>query len=167
MDNPEEIRTDFLRAGQMVVFWRILQLMITRYGNHPMGQALVVLTMVFLNERGMPPTMSQLCEATGLPKASVSRYISTQIKDGLVKEIIDPDDRRLRLLVQTDKGKAEWHWQIEQLDQIFVETRARVNQPNIDANQREPERLLARMKATAEEAVKASAKSGPSRTRES
>ncbi len=167
MDNPEEIRTDFLRAGQMVVFWRILQLMITRYGNHPMGQALVVLTMVFLNERGMPPTMSQLCEATGLPKASVSRYVSTQIKEGLVKEIIDPDDRRRRLLVQTDKGKAEWRWQIEQLDQIFVETRARVNQPNINADERDPERLLARMKTTVEETVKGSSRNGRTQTRES
>ena len=157
MDNPEESNSDFLQAGQMVVFWRILQMMITRYGNHPMGQVLVVVTMIFLNDRGMPPTMSQLCEATGLPKASVSRYVSTQIKDGLVEEIIDPDDRRRRLLVQTDKGKAEWRWQMEQLDQIFIETRARVNQPNIDANQREPELLLARMKATADEAVKVSA----------
>jgi DNA-binding MarR family transcriptional regulator len=167
MDSSEQPRTKFLVAGQMVVFWRILHLMIARYGNDPMGHALVVLTMVFLNERGMPPTMSQLCDATGLPKASVSRYISTQIKEGLVEEIIDPNDRRRRLLLQTDAGKAEWRWMLKQLDQIFSETAARVNQDEIDADQRKPERLLARMKATVDETVEASAKNRPPRTSES
>ncbi len=167
MDSSEQPRSKFLEAGQMVVFWRILHMLIARYGNQPMGQALVVLTMVFLNDRGMPPTMSQLCEATGLPKASVSRYVSTQIKQGLVKEMIDPNDRRRRLLVQTEKGKEEWRWQIKTLDRIFSETDARVNQSDIDAYQRDPERLLARMKSTVEETVKASARNSPAQTGDS
>ncbi len=167
MDSSEQPRSKFLEAGQMVVFWRILHMLIARYGNQPMGQALVVLTMVFLNDRGMPPTMSQLCEATGLPKASVSRYVSTQIKQGLVKEMIDPNDRRRRLLVQTEKGKEEWRWQIKTLDRIFAETDARVNQYDIAADEKKPERLLARMKATVEETVKASARKDPSRINES
>lgn len=157
MINSDKSSTGFLEAGQMVVFWRILHMMIARYGNHPMGQALAVLTMVFFNERDMPPTMSQLCEATGLPKSSVSRYVSTQIKAGLLEEVIDPTDRRRRLLVQTDKGKSECRWQLDQLNKIFSETDAQVNQPSVDAGQRDPERLLARMKVTA----KASAREGP------
>jgi len=68
--------------AQMGVFWRILHLITTRYGNYPMGQTLVALTMVFLNERGMPPTLTDLCKATGLPKASVSRYVSWQLREG-------------------------------------------------------------------------------------
>ena len=108
----------------MVVFWRILHLLIMRYGNQPMGQLLVALTMIFLNERGMPPTLSQICEATGLPKASVSRYVSWQIKHGLVVEKIDPDDRRRRYLKQTTKGKQEWQWQQEQIDHLFSEVTA-------------------------------------------
>jgi DNA-binding MarR family transcriptional regulator len=156
MDSPEAPRSGFLEAGQMVVFWRILHMMITRYGNNPMGQTLVVLTMVFLNERGMPPTMSQLCDATGLPKASVSRYVSNQIQSGLIMEVIDPSDRRRRLLVQTDEGKEEWRWQLAQLDRIFSETDARVNQYDIAEDEKNPKRLLARMKSTVEDSVRAS-----------
>ena len=104
----------------MAIFWRILHLLIARYGNNPMGQLLVALTMVFLNERGMPPSLTDLCEATGLPKASVSRYVTAQIKNGLVTEEIDPNDRRRRYLKQTEKGKREWSWQIEQIEKLFA-----------------------------------------------
>ena len=104
----------------MAIFWRILHLLIARYGNNPMGQLLVALTMVFLNVRGMPPSMTDLCEATGLPKASVSRYVTAQIKAGLVTEEIDPIDRRRRYLRQTEKGKREWSWQIERIEKLFA-----------------------------------------------
>jgi DNA-binding MarR family transcriptional regulator len=109
---------------QMVIFWRILQMLISRYGNHPTGQLLVALTMILLNERGMPPTLSQICAATGLPKASVSRYVSWQIKEGLVVEKIDADDRRRRYLEQTAKGRREWQWQMKQIDKLFTEVTA-------------------------------------------
>jgi DNA-binding MarR family transcriptional regulator len=154
MTDEVHSKSGFLEAGQMVVFWRILHMMISRYGNNPMGQTLVVLTMVFLNDRGMPPTMSQLCEATGLPKATVSRYVSSQIKAGLVEEMIDPDDRRRRLLVQTGKGKAEWKWQVEQLDRIFSETDARMNQSEEDGVRRSAEQLFGSMRTIVKEAEK-------------
>lgn len=107
--------------AQMAVFWRILHLLTARYGNHPMGQLLVALTMVFLNQRGQPPTMTELCRATGLPKASVSRYVSWQIRNGLVEEVIDCDDRRQRRLVQTPKGHEEQVWQEQALAELFGE----------------------------------------------
>jgi DNA-binding MarR family transcriptional regulator len=108
-------------GAQMAIFWRILHLLTARYGNHPMGQLLVALTMLFLNLRGMPPTLTDLCAATGLPKASVSRYVSWQLSEGLVTEKIDPNDRRRRLLVQTAAGKKEWEWQIQELEKLFTE----------------------------------------------
>jgi DNA-binding MarR family transcriptional regulator len=107
--------------AEMAIFWRILHLLTARYGNHPMGQLLVALTMVFLNDRDRPPTMTELCRATGLPKASVSRYVSWQIKQGLAREVIDPDDRRQRRLVQTPKGRQENQWQSKQLSKLFDE----------------------------------------------
>jgi DNA-binding MarR family transcriptional regulator len=110
--------------AQMGIFWRILHFLIARYGNNPMGQLLVTLSMIYLNERGLAPTLTDLCEATGLPKASVSRYVSEQIKHGLVREQIDPADRRRRYLVQTAKGKREWLWQVEQLEKQFDEITA-------------------------------------------
>ncbi len=129
----------------MAVFWRILHLLITRYGNQPMGQPLVVLTMVYLNARGIPPTMTQLCEATGLPKASVSRYVSSQIEAGLVKEKVDPKDRRRRLLVQTKKGRAEWRRQVKQMDKIFKEVDDQLQQFEGGTDPRSSKELLATM----------------------
>ncbi len=133
-------------GAQMSVFWRILHLMIARYGNHPMGQALVALTMVFLNERGMPPTLTDLCEATGLPKASVSRYVTWQLSQGLVKETIDPNDRRRRLLVQTRKGKAEWRWQTQQLEKLFGEVGDLDEKMRSEGDQRDADEILETMK---------------------
>jgi DNA-binding MarR family transcriptional regulator len=119
---PESSNTYELNPqAQMGIFWRILHLITSRYGNYPMGQTLVALTMVFLNERGMPPTLTDLCEATGLPKASVSRYVSWQLREGLCEEHLDPKDRRRRLLVQTNKGQEEWDWQLRELGKVFNE----------------------------------------------
>lgn len=127
--------------GQMAIFWRILHLLTARYGNYPMGQLLVALTMVFLNHKDGPPTMTELCRATGLPKASVSRYVSWQLKQGLVKEVIDPDDRRQRRLVQTKKGRKEWLWQVDQVGKLFAE----IEGLDSALDERNAEELLARM----------------------
>lgn len=116
-ETPERVSVE----AQMGIFWRILHFLVARYGNNPMGHLLVALSMIYLNERGLSPTLTDICEATGLPKASVSRYVSEQIKQGLVKERIDPVDRRRRYLVQTAKGKREWRWQLEQLEKQFDE----------------------------------------------
>jgi DNA-binding MarR family transcriptional regulator len=140
-----EKKPGFLAAGQMAIFWRILHLMVNRYGNQPMGHSLVVLTIIFLNDRGMPPTMTQLCDATGLPKASVSRYVASQIERGLVKEQVDPADRRRRLLVQTKKGRSEWDWQIGQMDRIFREVDQQVASFEGERDPRRAEEMLERM----------------------
>ncbi len=131
--------------GQMALFWRILHMLTARYGNYPMGQLLVALTMVFLNERGTPPTMTEICAATGLPKSSVSRYVSWQIKHGLAREKIDPNDRRQRRLVQTAKGKAEWTWQVEQLGELFDEIGELDNSFRLSSKRPNAKELLHRM----------------------
>lgn len=141
-------------AAQMSIFWRILHLLTARYGNHPMGQLLVALTMVFLNERGMPPTLTDLCEATGLPKASVSRYVSWQLSEGLVRESVDPDDRRRRLLVQTRKGKSEWRWQIKQLEKLFSEVGALDEEMRSQGDKRDARDILEFMKELTRNAPK-------------
>ncbi len=136
----------FTPAGQMAFLWRFLHLSVGRYGNQPLGQFLVVLTMVFLHDRGMYPTLTDLCKATGLPKATVSRYISWQLREGLLEEAIDPNDRRRRVLLLTEKGEKAWEWQIEALTDMFKDVAAldaaqRAEGPNITA-----ENLLAVMK---------------------
>ena len=140
----------------MAIFWRILHLLIARYGNQPMGQLLVALTLIFLNQRGAPPTLADLGEATGLSKTSISRYVSWQLSEGLVTEEIDPSDRRRRFLLQTAKGKREWRWQMNQMRKLFddiqtqaetmgndapMDTAADIMEKMINATQNAPPRL--------------------------
>jgi DNA-binding MarR family transcriptional regulator len=152
-DNP-----GFTPYSQMALFWRILHLMLARYGNHPMGQLLVALTMVFLNERGMPPTLTDICRATGLPKSSVSRYVAWQIGQGLAKETVDPNDRRKRYLVQTPKGRAEWQWQVAELKRVFSEITDLDRQLYQSGGKRDAQALLERMSALTNEAPTRSVK---------
>lgn len=155
MNNKGISGEDFFEAGQMAIFWSILHFMISRYGNQPMGQPLVILTMVYLNERGMPPTMTQLCQATGLPKASVSRYVSLQIEAGFVKETVDPNDRRRRGLVQTAKGRAEWKSQVREMNRIFKEIVEQVKEFRGEDDPRPAEELLEKMEKRTRNASRA------------
>ena len=119
MTDAEPKLPKFTPGAQMAIFWRILHLTIGQYGNHPTGQLLVALTMAFLHDRGARPTLTDLCKATGLPKATVSRYVSWQLRHGLAEEVIDPDDRRRRVLLRTKKGAEAWKWQGQQMKKLF------------------------------------------------
>ena len=105
--------------AQQIIIWRVMQMFLARYGSVPLGQLLVSMTTVVLNELGRAPTVTELCEATGLPKSSISRYISAQMEQNVLTETIDPHDRRRRLLSQTDAGKAERRWQVRQMRKIL------------------------------------------------
>jgi DNA-binding MarR family transcriptional regulator len=43
------------------------------------------------------------------------------MEQGFLVEIVDPNDRRRRLLKQTRKGKSERNWQIREMDRLFDE----------------------------------------------
>lgn len=109
--------------AQQIIMWRILQLFLARYGSVPLGQLLVSMTTIVLNEMGRSPTVTELCEATGLPKSSISRYISAAMEQGTVVETIDPQDRRRRMLGQTEAGKTERRWQVRQIRKILESVR--------------------------------------------
>jgi DNA-binding MarR family transcriptional regulator len=136
--------------AQHLMLWRVLHLLMARYGSIPLGQALVGITNTVLNEMGHAPTVTELCEATGLPKSSISRYISAQMEQGVVTEDIDPRDRRRRMLRQTDEGKKERQWMIREMRRIVSdlhdEDRERGGRPA------DPAVELQRMKAIAEDA---------------
>ncbi len=132
--------------AQMVIFWRIMHMYMSRYGSIPIGQMLVELTTVVLNEIGRPPTVTDLCDATGLPKSSISRYISAQMKADMVAEIIDPQDRRRRKLILTEKGKHERRWQVKHVRKIIDDV-MHWDQKNQRSNQRlDPDLEFDRMK---------------------
>jgi DNA-binding MarR family transcriptional regulator len=97
------------------------------------------MTTIVLNELGRPPTVTDLCEATGLPKSSISRYISSQMTRNMVAEVIDPSDRRRRKLVLTDKGTEERRWQVKQIRKIIEDvkdwdTKLKVAGQGVDAD---------------------------------
>lgn len=110
--------------AQMVIFWRMLHLFMSRYGSVPLGQLLVGLTTITMNELGRSPTVGELCEITGLPKSSISRYIAAQMEMGVVTEEIDPQDRRRRKLLPTEEGRSERRWQVQQMRKILQEVHA-------------------------------------------
>lgn len=122
---PTNLMSDHLAGwtpspeAQQVIIWRVMQMFLARYGSVPLGQLLVTMTTTVLNELGRAPTVTDLCEATGLPKSSISRYISAHMEQGLVEESIDPRDRRRRMLGLTDTGRAERRWQNQNLRKIL------------------------------------------------
>jgi DNA-binding MarR family transcriptional regulator len=119
-DNSSELKLDDV----YVMFWRLVQLAVHRYGSHPTGELLIVLTIVLLDQAGYHPTVTELAEITRLPKSSVSRYVSTEMSTGFLEEAIDPRDRRRRLLRPTDKARAELIWHREQVREIAKIRRA-------------------------------------------
>jgi DNA-binding MarR family transcriptional regulator len=101
-----------------MMFWRLVQLAVHRYGSHPTGELLIVLTIVLLDRVGYHPTVTELAEIANLPKSSVSRYVSTEMHNGFLEEVIDPRDRRRRLLRPTEKAREEQKWHREQVREI-------------------------------------------------
>ena len=90
-----------------LLVWRFLHLSVHRVGSMPSGQLLVVFTIIILSDLGYYPTVTELAEITGLPKSSVSRYVSGEMRLGFVEEIIDPSDRRRRRLRPTEAAMKE------------------------------------------------------------
>jgi DNA-binding MarR family transcriptional regulator len=134
--------------AQQIILWRILQMFLARYGSVPLGQLLVSMTTVVLNELGRAPTVTELCEATGLPKSSISRYISAQMELDLLTETIDPRDRRRRLLSLTETGQAERRWQLARMRRI-LEAACDWDRGREAAGQLDPDDELEAMKAVA------------------
>ena len=134
--------------AQQIIIWRVLHLWLARYGSVPLGQMLVLMTTVILNELGRAPTVTELCEATGLPKSSISRYISAQMEQGVVTETIDPQDRRRRMLSPTEAGKTERRWQVREIRKILESVHA-WDMAQASAGEVNPEDELEAMKAVA------------------
>jgi DNA-binding MarR family transcriptional regulator len=140
--------------GNVATVWRLLHLIVVRYGSVPTGQHLIAFTLNILHETGYSPTLSELCKVTGLPKASVSRYVSWQIANGYLTETVDPNDRRQRFLEQTAKGKAEMQRLNVHLDDLFDYVTSIKDELNISLIRQTPEQIMARM----EELTKATEK---------
>ena len=98
--------------------WRFLQLAVHKYGTGLTGEVLVVMTIVILDRAGYRPTIAEITKLTGLPKSTVSRYISNQFSVGHLTEEIDSKDRRRRVLLPTEAGKREINWISKQVSKV-------------------------------------------------
>lgn len=96
------------------IFWSMVHVSVQTYDSKPTGELLTVAAIRLLHQAGHEPTILGLVEITGLPKSSVSRYVSRQINAGFLEEVIDPQDRRRRRLRLTRKGKKETRWRRSQ-----------------------------------------------------
>jgi DNA-binding MarR family transcriptional regulator len=102
--------------------WQLLNMMTSNFGSLPAGQIMIALTIDIFHRNDYSMTVTELSRATGLPNSSVTRYVSWQLGEGYLEEIIDPDDRRLRRLMQTKKGLAEMAWLDNKLEQVERES---------------------------------------------
>ena len=84
--------------------WRLANLYFQKFGNIPLGQQLVQITLMSLHDRKWYPTVGQLARIVDMPRTTISRHISAIIAAGQVLEAIDPSDRRRRVLKPTKKG---------------------------------------------------------------
>ena len=136
-------------AARITACWQIFHIITSLHGSQPMGQVLIALTINVLHRDGYSPTAQEICRATGLPKANVSRYITWQLKRGYLKEVIDPIDHRLRRLEQTEKGRAERQWFDSQLEEVWREIATIAERVDKDGLKGDPKKHLERMtKAT-------------------
>ncbi|MDJ0927776.1 MAG: helix-turn-helix domain-containing protein [Gammaproteobacteria bacterium] len=95
------------------LIWRLLDLSVHSYGSMPAGELLVIFTLVIADFVHYQPTISEVARIVGLPKSTVSRYCSTHITTGFLEEVIDPADRRRRLL-RVNPARAEEREQYRQ-----------------------------------------------------
>ena len=112
--NPTGDETGKLYA----MFWRLMELSVHRYGSFPTGQLLTVLTIMLLDQADYHPTIGELAEITRLPKSTVSRYVSVEMSNGFLEEIIDPEDRRRRRIHPTRLARKEQQWHQQKVREI-------------------------------------------------
>ncbi len=98
--------------------WRMIYMSVHRYDSRPTGELLTVMTIALLHQADYDPTTGDLVEITGLAKSSVARYVSRQMKIGYLTEDVDPQDRRLRRLRPTAKGRKEGQWHHNQTQEL-------------------------------------------------
>jgi DNA-binding MarR family transcriptional regulator len=103
-------RTNLDIGAIYATFWRMVYMSVHRYDSNSTGELLTVMTIALLRQADYDPTSADLAEITGLPKTSVSRYVSRQMRKGYLTEVVDRQDRRRRRLRATAKGRKDEQW---------------------------------------------------------
>ena len=119
--------TEVQESGIYAMIWQLIEIMVDRYGSYPTGHLFTILTVVLLDRVDYQPTVGELAEITGLPKSTVSRYVSIDMKTGFMEEVIDPEDRRQRRLHPTQKSRDEQVWQVKKILNVLEKSNKAVS----------------------------------------
>lgn len=108
--------------------WGWLHFANKRFNPMSSGQMLTTLTIIMLHDLGYEPTVSDLTKLTGMPKSSVSRYVSCEMKRGFIEEYVDPSDRRQRRLKATAIAAPALKDRCEMISELFAYCEQKANQ---------------------------------------
>lgn len=108
--------------------WGWLHFANKRFEPMSTGQMLTAMTIIMLHDLGYEPTVSDLTRLTGMPKSSVSRYVSREMELGFLEEYVDPADRRQRRLRATTAAQPELTKQCELIHELFEFFRQKTRQ---------------------------------------
>jgi DNA-binding MarR family transcriptional regulator len=131
--------------------WAMISYHAHRFGGRPIAEMLVSWTMIMLADRGISPTIGELAKATGMPRATVSRYVNHQIEVGWIEERVDATNRRRRELLQTELGAQELEHMMNYFHGLFQDMMAA---NSVDGGLSAGDDLLEKMHALTERIVK-------------
>jgi DNA-binding MarR family transcriptional regulator len=131
--------------------WAMISYHAHRFGGRPIAEMLVSWTMIMLADRGVAPTIGELATATGMPRATVSRYVNHQIEVGWIEERVDATNRRRRELLQTELGAQELEHMMNYFHGLFQDMMAA---NSVDGGLSAGDDLLEKMHALTERIVK-------------
>ncbi len=106
-------------AGEWL--WLAVAFHAHRFGGRPIGEVLCSWTTILLLDRGLRPTVAEIARASGLPRSTVSRYVSHTIEQGWAEERVHSGDRRRRELHLTESGERELEFIVDVLRDLSLD----------------------------------------------
>ena len=104
---------------QVEWLWLIVGYHAHRLRGRPIAEVLAAWTNILLLHKGINPTVGDIAKASGLPRATVSRYIDHNLNWGWAAERVNPEDRRRRELYLTEAGEKELDYIVEFFHEMF------------------------------------------------
>jgi DNA-binding MarR family transcriptional regulator len=110
---------------QVQWLWLVFAYHAHHFSRRPIGEALASWTTILLIENGHDPTIGDIARASGLPRATVSRYVQHQLHSGWLEECVNLNDRRRRELQLTPAGLQMLEQIVDSFHELFHEVRGR------------------------------------------
>jgi len=106
---------------QLEWLWVMVSYHAHQFRGRPIAEVLASWTNILLIHQGLNPTIGDIARASGLPRPTVSRYVSNTIENGWAEERVNPADRRRRELHLTEAGAKELESIVEFFHDMFRE----------------------------------------------